>query len=198
MLMSTPRRDRPRQAFTLVEILVSIALIATLIAAVVPTMRGRLREGNEDSLIAELNGLASGIQAYRQNVGHYPPSLDYLNALPTTPTDACGARNNLTSTQIANYRGPYINRTINGNSYLFGDNATISKDMGRDSGMVYTGGPIGVLLTISVDGLDSTTVQDIDKKVDGVLDRVFGAISWSPTSAVTQMKYRIPVRPNTC
>ena len=80
---------RMRRGFTLAEIMVAMALIAVLAAVLIPTVRGRLQDSYEDALVEEYANLASAIQAYRQDVGKYPPRLDYLSALPASPVDRC-------------------------------------------------------------------------------------------------------------
>jgi prepilin-type N-terminal cleavage/methylation domain-containing protein len=197
-MLTRARRKRRAEGFTLVEVIVTVLLISVLASAVVPTMRGRIREGYEAGLISELDALSSGVQAYRQNVGHYPPSMDYLNVIPAGGTDECSPANALTAAQLNNFRGPYISRNIISQKYLFAGQDTIETAFGRDSGFMFVSGPIGVMLTILVDGVDSTTVDDIDRKLDGTSDRNYGIITWIPVNAKTQMKYRIPVRPNTC
>src|SRR3954453_13216157 len=99
-----------RMGFTLAEVLVAVTIIAVLAAVLMPTVRGRLQEGYEDAIINEFTNLATAVNAYRQDVGHYPPELDYLTALPTGPDDFCGR--NLMSADSAKWRGPYVSRII--------------------------------------------------------------------------------------
>ena len=69
---------RPRRAFTLAEVLVSVAIVAILAAVLVPTMRGKMQDSYENAIISEFNNIESAVAAYRQDVGKYPADIDYL------------------------------------------------------------------------------------------------------------------------
>src|SRR4051812_7443440 len=64
-----------RRGFTLAEILVSVAIIAILAAAVIPTVYGRIRSARADGDIAELQALQNGILLFYRDVGRYPLRL---------------------------------------------------------------------------------------------------------------------------
>lgn len=187
-----------RRGFTLVEVIVSIILIAMLTAVVVPTIRGRIREGFSSTVVQELSDLTMAINAYRQDVGKYPPQIDYLNVLATGATDVCA--NTLSTLQTNNFRGPYINRPITALGYAIGSSSATVNDVLNvvRNTAVYAGGPNIDVLQIFVDGVDSTTSQDVDLKVDGVSDQNYGTIKWQAQGTLTRLTYQIPIRKGTC
>src|SRR4029077_6340677 len=81
---------RSKRGFTLAEVMVAIALIAILAAVMIPTIRGRMQDAYEDAIVEAFTNLTAAVQAYRQDVGKYPPALDYLSALRVSPVDRCG------------------------------------------------------------------------------------------------------------
>ena len=74
------RRPRSRQAFTLVELLVVIVIIGILIALLVPTIGGALRSTKNAQMGIEISSLAQAIEAYKTEVGDYPP--DFAGTVP--------------------------------------------------------------------------------------------------------------------
>jgi prepilin-type N-terminal cleavage/methylation domain-containing protein len=199
MLMTEKPKAARTRGFTLVEVLVTVFLIGTLAAVVVPTVRGRLREGYSSALILEFDNLAAAISAYRQNVGEYPPQLDYLNALPTgsAAVDLCG--NALSTNQKNNYRGPYIARPITAD-YKFGSSDALVNDALTvvRGGATYSGGPSADFLQVLVDGVDSLTAKDLDTRIDGVTDQNFGTIKWAAQGFLTGIRYQIQIKPGAC
>ena len=62
-----------QRAFTLVEMLVVIAVIATLAAMIFPAFSALKRKAAVQKAQTELKLVASAIQSYKQQYGHYPP-----------------------------------------------------------------------------------------------------------------------------
>lgn len=190
------RLARARAAFTLAEVLVAVALVAVLASVTIPTIRGRLREGEEDAIVQEFDDLSSAIIAYQQNVGKYPPSLDYLMALPSSgATDFCG--NNLTTTQKNNWRGPYISRTINGGTYVIGQQDTVEDIIASSTVTSFNGGSQNAIALL-IDGPDQTSANNVDLKVDGVADPVNGTLTWQTRGSGTRLFFNIPIRNGAC
>ena len=185
-----------RRGFTLAEVIAAVGLVAILSAVIVPVVRNRIQDAYEDALIAEFDNLASAITAYRQDVGKYPPDLDYLTSLRanTDRFDRCQVA--LTVADTLAYRGPYISRYIS-NSVGY---VVASKDTVLDS--LYAMPTANPGLGIQLEGPDTLTAHDIDLKVDGTIDKASGTIQWVNTGSAgkagTQITFLIPTRKGTC
>jgi prepilin-type N-terminal cleavage/methylation domain-containing protein len=68
------RKRTARAGFTLVEVLVAILIIATLVAILLPAVRGAFRRAQEAQVSAELNNLATALASFKNTYGDYPPS----------------------------------------------------------------------------------------------------------------------------
>jgi prepilin-type N-terminal cleavage/methylation domain-containing protein len=188
------RRMTNRRAFTLAEVLVAFALIAVLAAVLIPTVRGRLQDSYEDALVTEFANIASAVSAYRQDVGHYPPDVDYLFQLRASPTDRCGVP--LSATAKANWRGPYITRAVLSTAlaYVFAQ-----KDTVWDS-LYVAGSPTGIY--IKVNGPDTLTAHNVDVKIYGVANATAGGLQWSTNTGISGtdaiLNYIIPTKSGSC
>ncbi|MCX6811356.1 MAG: type II secretion system protein [Candidatus Berkelbacteria bacterium] len=67
-----------RTGFTLIEVLIVIAVLAILAALVVPRLLAAGREAREGSLKAHLAEMRAMIDAYKQQHDAYPTSLEVL------------------------------------------------------------------------------------------------------------------------
>jgi len=175
-----------RSGFTLPEVLTSMALIAVLASVVVPTVRGRMEDGYEDAAIQEFQSLGSAITAYRQDVGHYPPALDYLSALPPSPRDFCGHL--LGANDAAKWNGPYTSRTIT-TTYAIGQ---------RDAVLTALQRPVPTAIGVQISGADTSTARSVDFKIDGVNGASAGTLRYTASNGVTVMTYLVPTRAGAC
>jgi general secretion pathway protein G len=93
-----------RHAFTLIEILIVVALLAILAATIMPQFSNSTKDAEESSAAFSLQGLRSQIEVYKaQHSGQPPATLDKL----TARTNAQGT----TGTDAASYPfGPYMPR----------------------------------------------------------------------------------------
>jgi len=72
------RQPKRRKGFTLLEILIVVAIIGLIASLVVPNLIGRYERSKEEIAKAQLEMLASAIEAFRLDVGRYPNSLEEL------------------------------------------------------------------------------------------------------------------------
>ena len=70
--MSTTYRP---SGFTLIELIVVIALVAILAAVVAPNLLGKATEANRKSAAIQLEKIANTVELYRLETGRYPETL---------------------------------------------------------------------------------------------------------------------------
>ena len=76
-----------RQGFTLVELLVVMAIIALLAALVAPKIFPKLGKGKTSAAQAQIELLGQALDQYRLDTGQYPTTEQGLQALITNPGD---------------------------------------------------------------------------------------------------------------
>jgi len=125
-------QDRRRSAFTLIEVLLVIAILGMLVAWVVPKLMGRKDQAMIDiarNTVASRGPIAQMLQLYKLDIGKYPPTDEGLKALSERP-DSIDEDTNL-------WKGPYVEdpdslRDPWGNEYQYkapGDVNTNSYDL---------------------------------------------------------------------
>ena len=70
------------RGFTLIEILVVIALLAVLAAVAAPNLLGKANDANRRSAGIQLEKVANAIELYRLETGRFPQKLDDLLERP--------------------------------------------------------------------------------------------------------------------
>jgi general secretion pathway protein G len=92
-------RSHARRAFTLIELLLVLVILAVLAAVVVPKLAGRVEDAKRGGTIAEISNIKSVLNTFEIDNGRYPSSEEGLMALLQCPAD-------LTST----WKGPYLDK----------------------------------------------------------------------------------------
>ena len=78
-------RTRRAHAFTLIEILVVVVILAVLAAVVVPNVIKKIGEGRKSAASSDITNFSSALQMYYADTGHYPTSEQGLIALLQDP-----------------------------------------------------------------------------------------------------------------
>lgn len=101
--MATPHRRRDRSGFTLIEILVVVAVLSILAALVAPNIFRHLGTAKDAAARSQMEMIGAALDAYRLDNGRYPTTAQGLESLRTAPTVEPRPRN---------WRGPYLRRDV--------------------------------------------------------------------------------------
>lgn len=95
------RRRRPRLGsggFTLVELLVVLAILGLIAAIAVPQTIGYLGRAKSNTAGIQIENLGAALDLYRLDVGRYPSEAEGLESLVNAPAEA------------SNWAGPYLKK----------------------------------------------------------------------------------------
>ena len=108
------RLVRRRSGFTLIEILVVIAVISVLAALVAPNVFRHVGSAKDAAAKSQIEMLGAALDAYRLDNGRYPTTAQGLAALWELP---------VSEPRPTGWRGPYLRKAVPndpwGNPYLY-------------------------------------------------------------------------------
>lgn len=109
MLQST--QFHRQRAFTLVEMLLVLVILAVLAAIVIPKFSGRSQQAKETAAKSQIASIELALDAFEVDTGAYPQGGSGLDALIDQPNGA------------QNWKGPYLKKGIPadpwGNAYVY-------------------------------------------------------------------------------
>lgn len=99
------RKYKKRNAFTLVELLVVIIIIALLSSLVAPKFFGKLDNAKVKTAQAQMNMLSSALDTFRLDVGRYPTTEEGLKSLWVKES------------AIKSWNGPYLPKKVEADTW---------------------------------------------------------------------------------
>jgi general secretion pathway protein G len=98
-MTQTDRKARREAGFTLLEMLVVLAIMGLLAAIVAPQVLKYLGSSRTQTAKVQIQNIGAALELYRLDVGRYPTNDEGLTALVTAPSAAAG------------WNGPYLQKS---------------------------------------------------------------------------------------
>ncbi len=124
MKSATAIRRQRQNAFSLIELLLVLVILAVLAAVVVPKFTNRTEQARITAAKTDVSFLETQLDAFEIDNGRFPTSEEGMSALVTQPSG------------LQNWKGPYIKRGVPsdpwGNAYIYrfpGSNNANSYDL---------------------------------------------------------------------
>ena len=97
-----------RAAFTLVEMLLVITILAILAAIVLPKVTGSSERARIGAAKTQINAFGTSLDMFEVDNGHYPKGKNGLNDLVVQPKDASNWHQYMESVPLDPWGHPYI------------------------------------------------------------------------------------------
>jgi prepilin-type N-terminal cleavage/methylation domain-containing protein len=207
--MAARKRARRRPAFTLVETIVTLGLLAVLAAFVVPTVVQKAGAGDPVKVVSDLSAIRTALATFQTDVGGVPNQLRMLIVQPTTANHFIDSVTVVKQGNAVAWIGPYLNAEIGPlsrdsmstgyHSYVYN---TVSRyDATNNAAEFYvipgsgTGGTFDASNTlfsaVTITGLTAQQAQLVNRLIDGEDDT--DVIAGPLTGANTQGRFRYDV-----
>lgn len=173
--MRNPIRRAARAGFTLVEVLVTLVLIALLVGVVVPGVIGQLGSGESTRILEDTESVRSAGKMFRIDVKRFPAALHQLTVPPTTPWDITDDINGaeIPTGLQERWSGPYLEV---GTIAALTD--TLRSAAGAEIGPLFETTTLNGtdFWTIRIAHVDTSSIEEIDLEIDGTVDLAAGRI----------------------
>ncbi len=190
------------RGFTLIEVLVVLALLAALVAIVSPTLFNQLDRGDSTQVAGDLTSVASAVKSFRVDVSPaFPGDAEDLVTAIEAGTDEDLEGSTYNSGQANRWSGPYLEAEFTQGTdpaasgtaafgtgfsgdvladfWIFDSSSTATQN--TDAGASNT---TGDWVAVRVDGLTAAEFDDIDEVVDGEIGRDAGRFQWDDTNGI--------------
>ena len=165
-------RLRSRTGFTLAEILVALAIIATLAAVLVPAVTGQIMKGEVNRAIQDITNIRTGIEQFVADVHRYPGKVSHL-ATQITALQLDVNNSTYPNNLVNRWKGPYLGRDTLPGGYQTGFGAVV-----RDSLVKLTFQAGVSYATVVIAGITQTDFNRIDAEIDGTVGATTGLLRW--------------------
>lgn len=173
-----------RRGFTLVEVMVAVAIVAILASVAVPNLISLIDTRRVASTKASLDSLEAGVRRFQLSILRYPSALNHL----TDPISTNGANSRTSCTNPAlNYvvsgatrwtsSGPYFSKPIATDGYPTSIGIVNNTLVRSPSTTAGTNGPLGTL-AINIPGVRTDDIDALELLYE-TANSSTGQIRWS-------------------
>ena len=201
---------RARHGFSVLEVIISVAIIVTLAVVIVPSVDLLIEKARMDLIEDQLRKIEDGITNFRNKVTTNPGRLSHLSR-PITLTDSspCGLYSNQEVNAWAGTPptgGPYVNEIFPEDSVRIATFGTALPTLTRDP-VTQGGTQRYAFLSYTITGVTRTDAVEINERIDGsadlnpaILHNLTGTIQWNTPDGdgFVTVTYRMLVPRNTC
>lgn len=178
---------RTRVGFTLPEVLVTIAIVATLAAVLLPALNSQLTKGEASRASNDLLAVQTAINTFVSDVRRYPSTMTQLTLPITGLSDIKG--NAYPTALVARWRGPYLAKELTASSTLIsGFGGEIQNAFSQSP--TYNGVKYVQVTMLPVPETDFTSLDQI---IDDVANSSSGQLRYVAASSSVTF-YAVPIQ----
>lgn len=191
---------RDRTGFSIIEIVVALAIMTILGAIVLPSAGSYLDKKRVSESAATLDSLRMAIVRFRTATADYPGRLSHLSRLirSTAPADltACNTATPYVAASVTGWtnNGPFWNRSIPQTGFVL-PIGTVRDSMTRTSISTVAGTMVMTIPNVSIeDARELNLVEDGPQDLDqGDGSNTTGTVQFTAPSTSSTVSYHIPV-----
>lgn len=185
------RSFRHRRGFSLAEVLVALAILATLAAVLIPAVAGQISKSDATRTMQDITNVRTGVEQFVADVHRYPGKVSHL-ANPITVAQRDVNINLYPAGLASRWKGPYLGRDSLPGGYQTGFGAVM-----RDSLVRLTFQPTVNYATLLITGITQADFDRMDAEIDGTIGATTGLLRWvtGGVSGVDTVKFLlIPIQ----